>query len=353
MMTINTNEEKTNIENKETIDILLDEMKFEEDPDITAVIEQKINQRIRKIALKTVLCVLLVLALIFLGISPVMNMIYTDPVKMNSDVQYDDDDQIYVQSTLFNILDAWIETQIPYCELDYMDITREGFAKYMIKAHIFDIKDSIWVGAAPNAVFRMDRGKMSIEQDPTGMLSLKGNVLSKGREEDINADRELIEGLPSSTRVCAVIHTKSPMDIVELRDSMGEDLLIDWAEVINSGSDFRGGINLSHVYGTEPESKIRTMSSTELKDYYISRLQLLADNQDIWQNLGIAYSKDNSIWMSATAEPILEAINNLRSSNSFETEYFCVSATRDELLKYMDSHDFAGVKLISAKLATN
>ena len=353
MMTINTNEEKTNIENNETIDNLLGEMKFEEEPDITKVIEQKINQRIRKIALKTVLCVLLVLALIFLGISPVMNTIYTDPVGLNSDVQVDEDAQTYKQSTLFNTLDAWIETQCPYCELDYVDIEKEGFAKYTIKAHIFDRKDSIWVGAAPNAVFRMARGKMSIEQDPTGMLSMRCNVLSKGREEDIKEDRDLIEGLPASTRVCAVIHTKSPMDIVELRDNTNDDLYVDWVEVFNSGSDFKGGINMRHVLGTEPETKIRTMNSTELKEYYISRLQLLVDNQDIWGDLGISYSEGNAMWISNTAEPILEAIDNLRSSDSFETEYFCVSGTRDELLKYMDSHDFAGVKLISAELATN
>ena len=59
------------------------------------------------------------------------------------------------------------------------------------------------------------------------------------------------------------------------------------------------------------------------------------------------------MWIYNTAEPILEAIDNLRTSDSFETEYFCVSGTRDELLKYIDSHDFAGVKLISAQLATN
>ena len=352
-MTFNDQEEKTNINNNETIDDLLGEMKIEEEPDITSVIEQKINLRIRKIALKTVLGVLLVLALIFLGISPVMNLIYTDPVKLNSDVQHDEDGQTFIQSTLFNTLDAWMETQCPYCELDYVDINKEGFGKYSIKAHIFDLKDSIWVGAAPNAEFRMDRGKMSIEQDPTGMLSLRGNVLSKGREENIDEDRELIEGLPASTSVCAVIHTKSPVDIVELRDNTNDDLNVDWVEVFNSGPDFRGGINLRHVYGTEPETRIRTMNSAELKDYYISRLQLLVDNQEVWQDLGISYSESNSMWISNTAESILEAINNLRLSDSFETEYFCVSGTRDELLEYMDSHDFKGVKLISAKLATN
>ena len=77
-------------------------------------------------SLKVVLAVLLIVAMIFLGLNPLMNLCSTNPIKA-------DEEKDGHASQLFQTLSAYVETIYPQTRLYSIgEIEKKGFGKYEI-----------------------------------------------------------------------------------------------------------------------------------------------------------------------------------------------------------------------------
>lgn len=59
---------------KDEFDLALENMKLEPEADLDRLIEKRVKQMMTRISLKVVCVVLLVLALVFLGVNPLVNL---------------------------------------------------------------------------------------------------------------------------------------------------------------------------------------------------------------------------------------------------------------------------------------
>ena len=106
---------------RDEFDLALKDMKMETEVDLDRLIEKRVKQMMVRTSLKVVLVVLLVVALIFLGVNPIMNLCNTNPIKA-------DEAKDGYASRLFQTLSAYVETVYPQTRL-YMigEIEKKGF----------------------------------------------------------------------------------------------------------------------------------------------------------------------------------------------------------------------------------
>ena len=67
---------------RDEFDLALEDMKMETEVDLDRLIEKRVKQMMVRTSLKVVLVVLLIAALIFLGLNPIMNLCYCNPIKL-------------------------------------------------------------------------------------------------------------------------------------------------------------------------------------------------------------------------------------------------------------------------------
>lgn len=336
---------------KDEIDLALDDLKLETDVDLDKLIEKKINRRIRKIALKTVIIVVAILILIFLCISPVMNLMNTNPAKLNKDGGTNK------SSTLVKVYDAWLETNYPLRELDEkVTVAEEGFGNYTIKLHVFNTSEKIIAGDEYNVILKIKRSKVSIDKDTNNLLTNKGGMFyTKGmswmasKTEQANIINE-IKKLPESAYVDLVVSGVKPRDTSSLKRTETNDLSLEWYQVYQPSCDFQGGIAASKVkwYSGKERDK---MTSAELNKAYIRNLKTLRDNKELWADLGLFSGNKQFVGGEYDLNNNIKAAEK---SGVIKCKNYCVRGTKEAILEYIEKYDndINMINVINVQLST-
>ena len=311
-------------------------------------IEEAVNRRMRKVALRTVLAVLLILALIVLCVSPVMNAIYPNPAKLNADAPGGE------PGTLVQVLDAWAETTYPYREFDYVDVSRNGFGSYTLDMHVFDRTKLNNVGGAPNVIMTMTRGKLETRSDPellTGaQLGLFGSKDEKMSAADLADTLKSIEELPDSSQLAVALTAKKPRKVADLKKEETDRLSVDWVRLYQpereAEEEFQGGIALHTVKGTDPYRE--DMTEEELKQTYVAHLELLRDHGELWSGLPL-FSGNMSY--GSGPELMNDLIRDAEQMNVLRAKDYCVSGKKQDVLDYLKAHDLVWVNPLRVRLS--
>ena len=336
---------------KDEIDLALDDLKLETDVDLDKLIEKKINRRIRKIALKTVIIVIAILILIFLCISPVMNLLNTNPAKLNKDGSQNK------ASTLVRVYDAWLETNYPFRELDEkVTVAQEGFGNYTVKLHVFNTNDKVIVGDEPNVTLDIKRSKVSIDKDTNGLLTNHGGMFYTKEISWMAAKTEQagiineIEKLPESAYVNLAVSGVKPRDINSLKKGETDNLSLEWYQVYQPSCDFQGGISATRLkwYSGKERDK---MTSAELNKAYIRNLKTLRDNKDLWSDLGLF--SGNKQFVGGEYD-INDNIKAAEKSGVIKCKNYRIRGTKEAILDYIEKYDndIKIVNVIDVQLST-
>lgn len=182
-----------------------EEMKMSQDDGLDALIARKLRRLLWHMVFKAICCLAcLAMAGVFL-LSPLINVANPDPSWMN-EKQYGEEGET-TESLLFLMLDAWITSQYPYCELDYVNVEKKGFAQHGIKAHVFDLRDAVDVGGSTNRQYQMSFG--NLREVMNTMRFLPSYSFSRTASEgSVSKDREAIKQLPESTWLCVAASAK-------------------------------------------------------------------------------------------------------------------------------------------------
>jgi hypothetical protein len=333
----------------------LAEMVLPENSDFDVMLEKKINRRIRKIALKSVLIVAAVAALIILGISPLMRVTNTDPVKLNSDEVMTKDNEIKRHSTLFRVMDAWIETQYPMCELDWIEAKSLHFGKYEIDAHVIELSKHVTIGAPSNVTLHMTRGKMEIESDPSALIMLKFGIFAANEEySTIDYDLSEIRKLPESAWMTVAVSEKTPKSVASLRKDVDlndeDELSLDWIRVHTESCHYQGGLNLGHCKG-DMEPFPDEMNEQQLKSWYLSNIKLLYEHPEIWEDLGIGMETAEGGEVFYDEEVLKELYEKAKADKEFQSQYYYISGSKEKVLRYIESRDLWAASLVDARLS--
>lgn len=350
--------EKKEVITKETddsLDTLLENMKITQQEDFDALIEKRVNRRIRRIVLQALAAILIPVILGYMVLSPLMNAMNINPDQMNNDVETDENGNITVESTLYRTLDAWIETQFPYSELDWVTVEKQGFGNYAINAHVLDLKQPVAIGDSDNVRFSMKKGTLLFEQNFSNINKFRRDFVSVGWDIPIEKGKEEIAAFPDSSWIFAAVSLKAPAEIKALLEMENDNLSVDWSQVYAKGSELACGINLNHVKRNDPEGIRDQLSSEELKQLFLARLALLKSEENIFtQRLGIGSmnpSRGPTIYSpQASVELIGEFMEKVEGTEGFAAQNFYVSGTKEAIMELLDSMDAEGVRIVDARL---
>ena len=299
----------------------------EENLDMT--ISKAINKRIRTIVLKTLAVVLVVLVAIFLCISPIMNMVYSNPLDIHDNDRTSNTEPTELEKTF----SAYMEMNYPYKELDYINVEKHGFARYTLDMNILDQREMVHIGAEPNATLEIARGKVT-NSVPAPLVKQLGNFES--RSFDRNSTIKDLKELPDSAIVYASVKEKSPVSVQSLMDLEKEGISLHWLRPFTDtnfkdDSDFKGGLR---VYCNKPNNgKLRTeMTENQLKKVYIDNLELLEKNQDYLYLNDFVY--DNFAFHLSSYD--LDGMKKyLKETDGLKTDRYFIKTSKQSMIKFI------------------
>lgn len=297
-------------------------------------IDKYIKKKIRKITVRTVLSIVLIVAVAFLFISPIVDMAYLNPAKLQED------------GTFLSVLRDYYEITRPYIEVDAVDVEKKGFARYEIaleannhlKEHFFGIKN-VWVD--------IERGQYKNWRD-SGMLleTYLGRFESPVAKSDTNHLIEELKKLPESAEISLEIWDQKVRDVEELRK---EDVRLDWIEVYHPNQlEFQGGLSLWRNQLIEDTDDRENMTTEELLDVYIKQLENLVKHPDIWEPLQLPY---HSTVFAGGKEQMEECYEDAKTLTKLQTKGYYISGKKDEILAYLQKTGIESISVYDVKLS--
>lgn len=319
-------------------------------------LEKAIDKRIRKICLKTIAVVLVVLAVVFLGISPLMYLICPSPrhPSRSSDLSLD------------AYLSAYYETVRPYAEVVPVatrtggdeDAARRiykscvayrGFGCYTMKLDVVDRSVDGWAHlGAGNVKVEYNWGQYRVVDDPGGNLIGVMPQFSYTRSpEEVS---EVVEGLPRSTAVYLNIRASGPVTLEEIRGSGVTPL---WIEVYNDTSLWRGGLSLINAAGGLDSTEWReNLNDAQLREIYLDHLDTILSIPRLLEQLPIYQEMEEDtiegysggMWYAGVLSSKQEYIQEARDAVAAQegplmTERYCICGSRDEVLEFLKTAD--------------
>lgn len=311
---------------------LMDELP--ENRDMAADIEKIINKKIRKIVFRTTLAILGVLAAIFLMISPLMNMSYTNPEKLNKEPD----------QKVFSSLRAYFEVMYPYNEVASLQIESKGFSKYMLNMQVIDHTGPV-ISGVPNVKMEMFQGKLNVKEAPNHMVVLELGRFEREESYSSRIKSELGK-LPESAMIYLSIGEASPRLVSEIRK---ENITLEWLQVYQPHSDFQGGINMNLYCLNKAADDRRGMTEEELKKIYISNLQELLNTEYIWKDLGLA---SGHTLFSIPKAVLQECLDNAKKLVELSSKNYCISGTKDQILDYLKNTNIKSIQVDKIRLSS-
>ena len=312
------------------LELLIDEMPDQKD--FEKKIDRYIKKKIRNITIKTVCSIFIIIAVLFLMISPAMDRAYLNPEKLEKD------------GTFQSVLRDYYEITRPYIELGTIHIEKKGFARYSLGIEAHDNTKKINVGLETVWVDVL-LGKYKNWNDPQMLLVTKlGAFEYPSSQEDIEDLTKEFEKLPESAKISLAISETKVRDVEELRK---EKVNLDWIEVYHPNQpEFQGGLSLWRSQICDDSDDRENMTEEELLKVYVQNLKNLAEHSDIWRNLGLPYH--SSVW-SEGVEQIEDCYEDAKTLEKLQTKAYYISGRRDEILEYLRKTSIESVSVYDVK----
>lgn len=305
-------------------------------------LEKAIDKRIRKICLKTIAVVLVVLAVVFLGISPLMNLVCPNPEKLPGSGQ-----------PLTAYLQAYYDAVQPFTEIVVsQNVEKNGFGRYTVQFQCLDHTEGVIVGRF-NAEAEYAYGTYRITQAPDDVIasidSLRMNRFGVDENFDKQTVIEKLQGLPTSSRISMSVGVAEPVSLASLRQT---DLDLDWIQ-IDADSDWCGGVRLFSSVSINGDDWRQDMDDAQLRQTYLNSLELLMSEPRMLSKLSFSMpapdGRGGYVMPGGTCvQENYEAVS--AQEGPLMTQYFSFSGKRDEVIAYLSQADLRGAHIEKVKL---
>ena len=318
-----------NIKDEEVLDkelgLLLESMPEQEN--FEKKIDKYIKKKIQKITVRTVLSLLLVIAVLFLLISPVMNAIYFNPEKLQKD------------GTLLSVFRDYCEVSRPQKEVISIDVKSKGFSRYKMSMGVHDHTAPLIVGRE-NVWVDVFAGKYQDWQDSEMMLTPQLGMFDHPvTQEEIDSMIGDFKKLPESAKISLAIWDKEVRDVEELRK---ENVSLDWIEVYHPNQpEFQGGLNLWMNQIVKETDDREEMTEKELLDLYVAKLKNLVEHGEVWRSMGFPY---HSTVFADGEEQMKACYEDAKTLTKLQTKGYYISGSRDEIISYLQK---TGIESVS------
>lgn len=294
-------------------------------------IEKCINRKIRKTVLRTIAAITAIVLLLALIINPLMNAYYLNPYELHKGES----------SVLLSVLRDYWETMQPYTEITSVDVEKKGFAEYELSMQVYNQIDHLTVGER-NVKCEVKRGKYEDIEDSNAYLThVMGRFACEWNEKG-----EVIEDLkelPASSVIYLSIGLESPKSVDSL---MRENMELNWIEIYQPNVEFQGGLSLVMSANINEDDVRREMSGEKLKKVYLSNLENLLKNQEVWKSLGI--KSGSTVYLDHMV--LKDTYEDAKEIEILQTKNFCISGKRDEIVAYLEKEEVNSILVDEVKL---
>lgn len=326
---MNNDDNMTEEELDKQLHALIDEMP--ENRDLASDIEKIINKKIRKVVFRTTLAIICVLAALFLMISPLMDMSFTNPKNLNKEPN----------QKVTSSLRAYFELMYPYNEVATLQVEKEGFSKYMLEMQIIDHTGPIMIGKS-NVKIEMFRGNLKLKEDINNMTMKIIRRFDAGESSWI---KEELEKLPESALIYLSIGEINPRPVSEIRK---EKITLEWLQVNQPNSEFQGGISMNLNCRYKDTDDRRGLTEEELKKVYISNLEELLNTEYIWKDLGL--SSGSAIFYQSR-EVLENSLKDAKKISVLTTKNYCISGSKEQILNYLKNTNIKSILVDKIRLS--
>lgn len=320
-------------ENKldQELEALINEMP--EQDDLEKKINQSIDRRIRKIVLRTVSAIAAVVLIAFLIINPLMNMIFFDPYKMNEEPN----------QKMLGVLRDYMETIQPYREVISLEVEKKGFARYDLAMQVADLTEPLVIGG-PNVWCEVNFGSYENIIDSEQTLGQKAGrfACDYNKQEDM---LEKISELPESATIYLSVSDTVPKSVEELRVL---PVKTEWMQVYQPNVKFQGGLSLNPRVLYAGDDDRESMSGKELKEVYLSNLENILNNSEVWAEWGMC--DGNGTLYVAILEILRDTYNDAWSISELTSENYCVWGQRDEVVQFLQENTLDSIYVENVRL---
>lgn len=306
-------------------------------------LEKTIDRRIRRICLKTVAVLAAAAAVIFLGISPLMNALCPTPEHLRGS-----------GVSLTNYLRTYYETVQPYTEILEMpvEVHRKGFGRYTVQFQCVDPRSGDLVVGESNARLDFAYGNYRITDGPRELRTVLLNRFGTEGDpaEAVEQAAAQLRALPPSAYIYLAVQTKEPVAVAQLRQ---EDLSVDWVE-IDSDSQWKGGLLLQQCTSVSGEDWRQDMDEEQLRRQYLENLELLMAEPRLVADLPFSVPAENGLGGSVLCDGMAVLRETYDAAAAAEgplmTRRFCISGQRDQILRYLEKTELTGLRTEEVKL---
>ena len=335
------------------IDKELEGMALEQDQEFDKKIQKMIDKRMRRNALKVIGIVVIIAVVVFFVLSPLVGLFVTNPARANKGNP----------STLLKTMRAYYDTTHPYMEVADISVKKNGFGCYTMNIDVVDHSDKIMLTAddPENTIATMKLGKIAITSDGKGRSSMiLGRFYSKSSAQAFADNSDIISEiskLPASAHLYLSVTNKKLMDVSTLLKLQNDDFQVEWLQIYQKDSDFQPGVSAHMVANLIKKSDVRdNYTSAELRKTYISELKTMYENHKLFSGLQL-YSSDEGYTSSSdpdasATEALKQVIGAAEKNKKFQSRNYCISGSRDAILKYLKSTGLKSIQVDKVKYST-
>ncbi len=288
--------------------------------DLEQKIEKSITRRIKKTAAVTALAVLLAAAMLFLCISPLMDLMFWNPLAPAEGQQ----------KLAYAVLRDYWEINAPYVDLVSLQVEKKGFGRYALAFQVADHQGSLRIGET-NLWMELNWGKYENRRDAQGYFvhhmggRFEGDLSVQQKEELVQS---LLE-LPDSALVYLSVTAAQPQDVAELRK---ETVQLHWVQVYQPNVLFHGGLSMLVTSGHTKDDVRQSLSEAELLQVYCANLKNLLDHREVWEQFNLC---DGSVVYGAKSGVLEQTYEDAKKLETLTAKNYCISGTRDEIIEYL------------------
>ena len=307
-----------------------------EQEDLEKKINKIINRRIRKVVMKTLSVVTAIVLVLYLGISPLMNVVFWNPYEMNKDGE------------LLKVMNNYFDMTKPWYEVANIDVEKKGFAKYEMEMEVADLTlGGLGWNRTQHVGFDISKG---IYQDRTDSARIMDIYMGRFQETDLGRNDttiKAIEDLPASAVVALSLSSKDVKSMEEIQEA---GISTNWIQVYQPEAEFQGGIRLHSSQAVPAGEPTRwTMSSEELLQVYLENLENLLEHPEVWRKFQLC-DGGQTVYVQG-AEVLKKTYENAKTLTTVETKKYCILGQRDEVLEYLKANEFTYINIENIQLS--
>ena len=156
---------------------------------------------------------------------------------------------------------------------------------------------------------------------------------------------ERIKELPKSAQIHLAVSDSSVKSLEQLKNA---GVILEWLQIYQPEVAFQGGLSMHLVGGFSEDDMREQMTEEELLNAYRANLNNMLEYEQVWSGFGL--SDGEKAYPINPVAVLKETCENAEKLQTIQTERYCVSGKRDEILQFLEKNTLETIFVENVRL---